>query len=91
MVSTTATEFVSEAGVGNTRVYRWLPKVSTKRVAEAGYRAVMKGRRTLVPGLVNKVLAFLGELQPRVVAQTVFAFLSREGSISPHTGSLRFF
>ena len=36
----------------------------------------MNGRTTVVPGLINKVLAFLGELHPRVVAQGVFSFLS---------------
>jgi short-subunit dehydrogenase len=29
----TATDFVADAGVGSTRVYRWLPKVSVERIA----------------------------------------------------------
>ena len=73
---TAATDFVSDARVGNTRAYRWLPKVSTKHVAEVGYRAAMNGRTTVVPGLINSLLAFLGELQPRGLAQGVFSFLS---------------
>ncbi|MEN8179892.1 MAG: SDR family oxidoreductase [Pseudomonadota bacterium] len=73
----TATEFISDAGVGATRVYRWLPKLSPSGVARAGYHATMAGRTTVIPGLINKVLAFLGELPPRVIAQSVFGFLSR--------------
>lgn len=74
----TAADFVNSAGVGNTRVYRWLPKLSTRQVAQAGYRATMKGQTTIVPGLVNKILAFLGELHPRVIAKTSLAFLFAE-------------
>lgn len=77
---TTETGFVSDARVGITRAYRWFPKVSTKRVAKLGYRAAINGRTTVVPGLLNKVLAFLGELHPRTVAQGVFSFLSRNAS-----------
>ena len=75
----TATEFVDTAGAGGARVYRWLPAVSVADVAHAGYRAAMSGRRVVVPGLLNKVFAFLGELPPRAIAQQVFAFLSASG------------
>lgn len=75
---TTATDFVGNANVGNTRAYRWLPKVSVNHVARAGYRATVRGRQTVVPGIFNKVLAFLGELHPRIIAQGVFTFLSHE-------------
>ncbi len=75
---TTATGFVSNAHVGNTRAYRWLPKVSAEYVAKTGYRAAVKGRQTAVPGVISKILTFLGELHPRALAQGVFAFLSRE-------------
>ena len=49
----------------STRVYRWLPKVSAERIARAAYRSAMKGRTTVVLGVLNKILAFLGELRPR--------------------------
>ncbi len=75
----TATEFVEAAGAGSARVYRWLPGVGVAAVARAGYRAAMAGRTVVVPGLLNKVFAFLGELPPRAVAQQVFAFLSASG------------
>ncbi len=74
---TTATDFVRDAGVGRVRAYRWRPQMSAEDVAKAGYRATAAGKKEVVPGFANKVLAFLGELHPRGVAQAVFGFLSR--------------
>ncbi len=71
----TATDFASHSPVGGARVYRWLPKVAPAAVARSAYRATMAGRAVVVPGLSNKILAFLGELPPRAVAQAVFTFL----------------
>ena len=73
----TATDFVRQADIGASRVYRWLPKVTPANVARAAYIATMAGRFAVVPGIINKLLAFLGELPPRGIAQTVFAFLLR--------------
>lgn len=75
-----ATNFVADAQVAETRLYRWLPKVSAPRIARAGYRATMAGSVTVIPGGMNKVLAFLGELHPRVIAMAVFTFLSKGDS-----------
>ncbi|WP_177420266.1 SDR family NAD(P)-dependent oxidoreductase [endosymbiont of Lamellibrachia barhami] len=74
------TNFVTDARVADTRTYRWLPRVSIRRVASVAYRATMAGHTTMIPGGINKVLAFLGELQPRGIAMAVFAFLSRRTS-----------
>lgn len=74
----TATDFAGQAGVASTRVYHWIPQVSPSKVARAGYLAAMSGRTVVIPGLINKIFAFLGELPPRVIAQTVFSFLSKE-------------
>ncbi|MBT3028086.1 MAG: SDR family oxidoreductase [Candidatus Thiodiazotropha sp. (ex Ctena orbiculata)] len=84
----TATGFVGEAGAGDMPIYRWMPKLSPSKVAEAGYRAAMAGRTTATPGLLNKLFAFLGELPPRTVTQSVFGFLSRNPSPGS-TGSRR--
>ena len=70
-----ATGFVDRSGVGHTRAYRWLPKVRPSNVARAGYRGTMAGRSCVVPGLLNKINAFLGELPPRGIAKGVLTFL----------------
>ncbi len=73
----TATAFVGQAGAEAMPIYRWLPKIDASKVALAGYHASTAGRTVLVPGLLNKLLAFLGELPPRAIAQSVFDHLSR--------------
>ena len=74
----TTTDFVTQTGVGNTKVYRWLPRLNPVDVAVAGYRGAVAGKAVVIPGFTNKILAFLGELPPRGIAQAVFTFLSRE-------------
>ncbi len=72
----TSTQFVRAAGVGETGIYRLLPRLSAEEAARVGYSATMGGRVTAIPGMVNKVLALLGELPPRGIAQRVFGALS---------------
>ena len=40
---------------------------SAEQVAEAGYRGLMDGRRTVVPGAINKLATFLIRIIPRSV------------------------
>ena len=74
----TETDFVGQAGAGDSRVYRWIPNMTPEEVARVGYRAAMAGKGVAVPGLINRLFALLGELPPRATAQAVFSFLSRE-------------
>lgn len=41
--------------------------MSARKVAEIGYRAMMKGKRTEVPGLYNKTLVFINHFTPKTV------------------------
>jgi short-subunit dehydrogenase len=75
---TTATDFVETAGAANMRVYQAPGGVSVEHVAKAAYSACQNGEVSVIPGLFNKVLAFLGELHPRAIAFEVFAFLSQD-------------
>ena len=54
-------------------------------VAKAGYRAMMKGHLTVIPGLIAKLFAFSGELPPRVISLFVNRWLLR----SPGDGRIR--
>lgn len=82
-----ATDFAADAGIEGSRLYRWLPKPSAAQVARAGYGATMRGRTQVVPGVLNRLVAWLGELPPRGIAQSVFSFLVGRPSASP--GPLR--
>jgi len=80
------TGFADLSGVGRTRAYRWLPKVHPSAVARKAYRGTMAGRCYVIPGLLNKVNAVLGELPPRGIAQAVLSLLL---STRPASGQQR--
>ena len=61
-----ATEFQARAGLTETLV-PWPLGVSAARVAEAGYRGLMRGQRLVVPGWANKLLTVL---LPRIVPRS---------------------
>jgi short-subunit dehydrogenase len=58
------TEFAARAGVSG-RLAPDILTLSAEQVAEAGYRGLMQGRRTVVPGLVNKLVVSAIRLTPR--------------------------
>lgn len=58
------TEFQAVAGIRPGSPPRLL-EMPADRVAEAGYRGLMAGRRLVVPGFMNKVVIFLPRLVPR--------------------------
>jgi len=62
-----ATEFQARAGISNREV-SWPLAVSAARVATVGYRGLMAGRRLVVPGWRNKLVA---SLVPRFVPHRI--------------------
>jgi short-subunit dehydrogenase len=58
------TEFQARAGVKALKFPRALTR-SAARVAEEGYRGLQEGRRVVVPGFANKVVAVLAAILPR--------------------------
>jgi short-subunit dehydrogenase len=64
----TTTEFHATAGAGN---YGWLANASmlpSDAVAEAGVAAMLRGKKTLVTGVLNKLSAFFTGMLPRWLA-----------------------
>jgi short-subunit dehydrogenase len=67
------TEFQARAGLADDEK-KGLLTISAERVAEAGHRGLMDGRRLVVPGVLNKVVTFLPRLMPRAwVLEGVYA------------------
>jgi short-subunit dehydrogenase len=60
----TATEFLQVSGQ-QASLYQRLAMMKSPDVARAGVAAMLRGRSSVVPGLVNKVPAFLMRLTPR--------------------------
>jgi uncharacterized protein len=58
------TEFAERAGISG-RLSPGPLTQSAERVAEAGYRGLMRGQRIVVPGLVNKLVALVVPRVPR--------------------------
>lgn len=74
----TATDFVRTAETSDMLAYRTSRGPTVKQIAKEAYRVCQQGKASVVPGGLNKLLAFLGELHPRNIAFEVFAFLSRK-------------
>src|SRR5260221_4982575 len=58
---TTSTEFFERANIHMKRPW---PPMDARRVAEIGYRALMRGKRVAIPGLMNRVIAMLSPCVP---------------------------
>ncbi len=62
-----ATEFQARAGIGPEEI-SWPLGVAAHRVALEGYRGLMRGRRVVVPGFANRLVAgFAPRLVPRAL------------------------
>ena len=84
----TQTAFAARAQIADTKLFQGRV-LSAAAVAEAGYRAVMRGRPRLVMGLANKLLTFSLRVMPRpLVARLSQRVWSREGA-APRRRDLR--
>jgi len=72
----TRTAFVDKADMNETPLFQWTAPMSAEAVAQAGYDAFRRGRPLVVPGLPNKLGAFLIRFTPRSVARTLTAWLN---------------
>src|SRR3982751_4165596 len=61
----TRTEFASEAGVTNSRLFSLFGAADATDVAEYGFRAMMAGTRVAIPGIKNKIVAQGNRISPR--------------------------
>ena len=61
----TDTDFFPKAGMLNTRAFQGMEPMPPQDVAKAGYEALIKGERLIVPGAANKALVFTRRLMPQ--------------------------
>jgi short-subunit dehydrogenase len=73
----TETGFADAAGVGSTPLFR-SGAMDADAVARAGYDGLMKGRRIVIPGLKNRLLALTGRLSPEWIKLQVTRRLNGE-------------
>jgi short-subunit dehydrogenase len=67
----TRTEFASEAGVTNSRLFSLFGAADATDVAEYGFRAMMEGTRVAIPGIKNKIVAQVNRISPRAITAKV--------------------
>lgn len=69
----TKTEFAAKAGIENTLLFK-LFVMNPDKVANIGYRALIKGKTSVVAGIYNKILVFSSYLLPEKLVN----FLTRK-------------
>lgn len=69
----TATEFFTRANTGKMALMRIGPMPGPERVARAGWRGMLAGRRIIIPGVGNKLAAFAPRLGPRALVARIAA------------------
>lgn len=74
----TATGFQQKAKLGSEALLKLMKPVPSMEVARAGYRALMRGRRVVVPGVKNKIGVQSVRVSPRaLVTRVVHALQAR--------------
>lgn len=61
----TQTEFQERAGVGRLRLFDLTRMMTAEEVARVGYNGLMRGKRIVIPGIMNQLFVFLVRLGPR--------------------------
>lgn len=70
----TKTEFAEKANIKNSSVH-FFEVMEANRVARIGYKALMKGKRVVIPGMFNKIQVFSIRITPRIVASKLIKFM----------------
>jgi len=66
----TQSEFQKRAGMGDVALFTYA-SMRSRPVAEAGFKAVMKGKPLVIPGFLNKFMAFTTRLSPRALSPRI--------------------
>jgi short-subunit dehydrogenase len=74
----TATEFHKRAKMEDSGLMRRLGVMDAGTVAEAGYRGMLRGRRIVIPGIMNKLGPLGLRLAPRRIVPSVVRRLQEE-------------
>jgi short-subunit dehydrogenase len=71
------TEFQEKAGLSESRLFASPLVMDAERVARIGWAAAKKGKRVVIPGLGNRLLARVARLAPRRMVTAVAARLQK--------------
>jgi short-subunit dehydrogenase len=74
----TRTDFFERADMKGSRLAITPFMMTPAEVAEIGFSGLRKGKAIVIPGLVNKILAFSTRLSPRALITTIAGYLNHE-------------
>jgi short-subunit dehydrogenase len=74
----TDTEFGQVARIEKKKLFNQFGRASAASVADEAYRAMMSGRRRVIHGLMNKLMALVTAFSPRAMVTAVAGSLNRE-------------
>ena len=74
-----ATGFQQAAGMQKAALFRLFPMMTAQEVAETGFRGFEKGRRVVIPGLLNRIIALTSPVTPNRLILPVVRFLQGPG------------
>jgi len=80
----TLSEFQEVAGMGKSPLFRIMPVPDSKKVAEYGYQAMIKGKRVAIEGLLNRVLANSVKFFPRAIVLPLIHTLQKSRQSKSH-------
>lgn len=75
----TETGFASSAHMESSRLFRLMRPMSSAIVAEIGYSAMERGKRVVIAGMTNGLLAASVRVSPRRVATTIARKMQERG------------
>jgi short-subunit dehydrogenase len=78
----TQTEFSVRADMSSAKIVNVPWKMSAAEVAEIGFSGLMKGKKIIIPGLMNKLLAFSVRFTPRSVLVLITRSLNQKQAVS---------
>ncbi len=75
----TATGFAAAASMESTRLFTLTTPMSSAQVANAGYEGLRNGKRIVIPGLRNRLMAQSVRISPRRLVTTIVRRLQEQG------------
>jgi short-subunit dehydrogenase len=70
----TKTEFAEKANIKNSSIH-FFGLMEADKVARIGYKALMKGKRAVIPGMFNKIQILSIRFTPRIVISKLIKFM----------------
>jgi len=77
----TKTEFASKAGLENTLLFKMFV-MDPKKVAKVGYKALMRGKVSVVAGVYNKMLVFTSKITPAFIINPITKRMMKRNFVS---------